>query len=72
MIHWLAFTPAYTSPRGNQTQRLGAHAFRANAPKSLCGYVRRERAGADAASEARHCTWCIRVELGLSADWSWT
>lgn len=68
MIAWLAFTPAYDHPRGDQPARLGAHAFHSEAPRSLCGYVPRERAGGPAADTARRCEWCLRVEAGVSAD----
>ena len=68
MTSWLAFTPAYTMPRGDQTARLGAHAFRADAPRSLCGYVELRRAGGPADDSARRCEWCKRVVAGVSAD----
>lgn len=71
-VTWLAFTPAYVNPRGAQSERLGAHAFREGAPRSLCGYVERERAGAAADDKARRCTWCERVLVGKSADRSST
>lgn len=65
---WLAFTPAYTNQRGAQTQRLGAHAFRADRPRSLCGYVERVKAGSLAGTDARRCVWCERVIDGKSMD----
>jgi len=65
---WLAFTPAYGAARGSQPARLGAHAFRDEAPRSLCGYVERARAGGPAAKDARPCRWCERVADGRSAD----
>lgn len=68
MIAWLAFSPAYSTPRGAQTARLGAHGFRESAPRSLCGYVERHRAGEPAAQSARRCVWCERVERGESPD----
>lgn len=68
MIAWLAFTPAYTSKRGAQEIRLGSHAFRADAPRSLCGYITRGRAGEPAAAADRRCVWCRRVIAGVSAD----
>lgn len=70
VIRWLAFTPAYSSARGSQVKRLGAHAFRDDAPRSLCGYVERERAGGPADEKARRCEWCTRVEIGRSQDQS--
>lgn len=69
---WLTFTPAYSAARGAQLRRLGAHAFRDSAPRSLCGYVARERAGDPADAQARRCLWCERVELGRSKDLSET
>lgn len=72
MTSWLSFTPAYTIPRGAQRKRLGAHAFRDDAPRSLCGYVARERAGGTADASARRCVWCERVARGESADLSVT
>lgn len=71
-VVWLAFTPAYNVLRGGQSQRLGAHAFRDGASRSLCGYVERERAGAAADDKARRCEWCSRVLAGKSADRSAT
>lgn len=65
---WLSFTPAYTMPRLAQTERLGAHAFQDGAPRSICGYVERERAGGPADDAARRCVWCKRVIVGTSAD----
>lgn len=68
-IAWLAFTPAYSSPRrSTRLAVLGAHAFRSGASRSLCGYVERERAGGDAAVTARRCEWCKRVVAGRAAD----
>lgn len=67
---WLAFTPSYTAPRGIHTRPVGAHAFRDDAPRSLCGFVKRERAGDAADAAARRCTWCIRVVDEVSADYS--
>lgn len=69
MTHtWLACRPAYGNPRRAQTQVLGAHAFRDGAPKSLCGYVERSRAGGPADDAARPCVWCRRVIAGVSQD----
>jgi hypothetical protein len=65
---WLAFAPAYANPRGAQTQVLGAHAFRADAPRSLCGYVERAKAGGPADHAARPCVWCKSVIAGISQD----
>ncbi len=70
MIAWLAFTPSYTAPRRGGMKRLGAHAFRPERPRSLCGYVSRAKAGGPADESARRCTWCRRVEDGLSVDHS--
>ena len=65
---WLAFTPAYTNQRGAQTQRLGAHAFRADHPRSLCGYVERVKTTGTADADARRCVWCERVIDDKSMD----
>jgi hypothetical protein len=67
---WRKFTPAYSRGRGTHTEPLGAHAFRADAPKSLCGYVKKERAGGSAEDSDRRCDWCKRVERGASKDLS--
>lgn len=67
---WLAFGPAYTAARGNQPARLGAHAFREGAPRSLCGYVERTRVRAEANAQDRRCRWCERVVAGRSRDLS--
>lgn len=68
MIAWLSFTPSYTWARGAQTKPLGAHAFRDDAPRSLCGYVARVSVGGTADADARRCTWCGRVVSGRSPD----
>jgi len=65
---WLSFTPKYTQPRRAQTVRLGAHAFRDEAPRSLCGYVARADAGGPPDDGARRCWWCRRVVRGVSPD----
>lgn len=73
MIAWLAFTPRHAAGGYNRTgqrARLGANAFRDDAPRSLCGYVERARAGSAADASARRCVWCERVERGESADLS--
>jgi len=41
---WLAFTPAYSRPRGSQTARLGAHAFRGALPQNSRGELNFEEA----------------------------
>jgi hypothetical protein len=69
-VSWLAFTPAYHSPRGAQRARLGAHAFRDNALRSICGYVERARAGVAATAQDRHCRWCECAADGRSKDLS--
>lgn len=68
MIAWLAFMPRYSAARGSQRAKLGAHGFRTDAPRSLCGYVERHRAGEPAGDSARRCVWCERVERGESPD----
>lgn len=65
---WRAFTPQYTRPRGAQTARLGAHAFYEEAPRSLCGYVPRDRAGGPATTTARRCVLCARLITRNSMD----
>lgn len=72
MTTWLAFTPAHIAPRGQQRDRLGAHAFHDDAPRSLCGYVERAKAGGPADDAARPCVWCKRVIAGVSQDRSTT
>ena len=66
-IAWLSFMPAYGGHRNGQSRQLGAHAFRTAAPRSLCGYVERERAGSPANDTARRCVWCQRVIGGSSS-----
>lgn len=65
---WLAFTPAYATRRSVSLETLGAHAFRDDAPRSLCGYVERDRVGAEADGKARRCSWCERVAAGRAMD----
>lgn len=65
---WLSFKPAYNNPRGNQPAPLGAHAFREDGPRSLCGSIGRERVTSEAHISARRCVWCERVIAGRSAD----
>lgn len=65
---WLAFKPAYDSPRGGMSAVLGTHAFREGAAKSICGYAPRAKAGDRAGADARRCVWCERVIAGTSAE----
>lgn len=72
-IVWLTFVPRTAGCHGAQTERVGAHAFRADAPYSLCGCTTRSRSGGPADTEARHCSTCERVAAGHAvADLSYT
>jgi sigma-70-like protein len=66
-IEWLSFSPVYPKPSVSNSNFTGAHAFRPEAARSLCGYLLRERAGEPADDVARRCTWCKRVVAGIAA-----
>lgn len=66
---WFKFTPKNSSQRG-LGRATGAHAFRAGAPRSLCGYVAGRSAGDVAGPDDRRCRSCERVAAGRARDYS--
>lgn len=62
VVVWLSFTPiAAASGRNQRRPVVGAHAFSRDLPRSLCGFVGRDRAGDPAPDSARRCTGCLRA-----------
>lgn len=71
IVNWLSYDPAYTSARGAQDRKLGAHAFEPESGDgagtfSVCGYAPRSKAGRAAPADARRCVWCARIVSGRS------